>query len=326
MSRLALADRKQIRAIYAESHRLWGAGLSLRDYTELWYELNEVPWAKRHARFVVWLDDRGHVLSSLKIYRPRVRVGGRATRCSVLGAVFTPRARRGQGHATRMLETVIDRGRRSGERLAMLFSDIGTGYYESLGFVALPADEHWGPIPRRPGEVPGDWGVRASRPEDLAEIRDAHHASCLRRPLALLRDEDHWEFLLRRTTGFFKRLRDPAVHAHCRVVTRREQFLGYLITVEGRGDWSVREFGAVGGDPQTTASVLRAGAAHALRAGLRRFHGWIPPEIQIRLADWELKSQKRPRAIPMVLVRDSSIVPDRLADPERAFLPYLDQF
>ena len=90
MPTLAEADRRQVLEIYRQSHSLWGIGLSPADYVALWDDISATEWARRNAEFLVWGDGSGRILSSLKLYRPRVRVLGREMRAAVLGAVFTP--------------------------------------------------------------------------------------------------------------------------------------------------------------------------------------------------------------------------------------------
>jgi predicted N-acetyltransferase YhbS len=326
MQRLALADQAQVESIYRESHALWGAGLTFRDYREMWDEISRTPWAVRNAAFHVWRDDDGPVLSSLKLYRPLVRIGGTNARCSVLGAIFTPVARRGKGHASAMLRAVIRESRRRGDRLCLLFSDIGRPFYRALGFRSLPAEEHWGNLPPRGGCAAPGWRVRALRTEDLPLVRQAHEASSLRRPLALVRDATHWDFLLARSDSFFRRLRDFRVRPRFLAAIRGERVCGYLISVEGQGEWNLREVGSIDGDPATLAAIFRTGARRARGRGLRRFYGWLPPELVPQLDDWSLHAQHRRRALPMVRLLDPTIDLDRLRDPQTAFVPYQDQF
>jgi GNAT superfamily N-acetyltransferase len=326
MPKLVLASTTQIEAIYRESHALWGAGLHLRDYTALWNEISNLPWAARHARFHAWQADDGQVLSSMKLYRPLIRVAGETARASVLGAIFTPLARRRNGHASQMVRHVIQCCRQRGDRLCLLFSDIGPAFYTELGFHALPAQEHWGRIPRNREAARPSLTMQPLSESEIGSVRQAHNDSCSRRPLALVRDEEHWEFLLARTAGFFRRLRDRMIGSRFSVVKRDGRFAGYLITVEGRGEWNLREVGAVGGDPETMVAILDLGAQRARGEGLRRFYGWLPPELPHRLENWEIRSQSRRRALPMVLPLSGSIRPELLQDPETAFIPYQDQF
>jgi len=326
MPRIERATDRQVAEIYGESHALWGTGLTLTDYRALWDEISRLPWAARHAEFLVWREPAGPVLSSLKLYRPLVRAGGRTARASVLGAVFTPRARRGQGHASSMIRAVLKTARRRGDPLVLLFSDIGVAFYERLGFLPLPATEQWGRIPRSTGPHAGRWELRDAIGTDLEEILKAHQASCLRRPVAVIRDAEHWEFLRARTASFFSRLDEPELRPRFLSLGRGGRFEGYLVTVEGRGEWSVREVGARDGDPATMAEVFGAGARRARAAGLRRFCGWLPPELPPRLEGWRIDSQPRRRALPMVRVLDPALDAARMDDRRRGFFPFQDQF
>ena len=143
MTRVQIADSAQVEAVYRESHPLWGIGLSPTDYRRQWDDLCGTTWARRHARFLVLVDGENHVLSSLKHYRPLMRIVDEVRRVSVLGAIFTLRAHRGRGHGSRLVRAVLEEARASGDPLALLFTDIGTEYYEKLGFRALAATEQW---------------------------------------------------------------------------------------------------------------------------------------------------------------------------------------
>jgi predicted N-acetyltransferase YhbS len=325
MPSLALAQREHIDLVYRESHALWGVGMSRRDYRRLWDEVSSTPWARRHARFYVWLGSGG-VLSSLKLYRPKIRLGGHVGRASVLGAIFTPRGRRRRGYAADLVRGVLDRARESGDALALLFSDIGTGYYEAFGFRTLPAEEHWGVLPSRGISAPTAWTLRPATEEDTDRIRRAHDDTGRHRAIAVVRDAEHWHFLSTRTQRYFERLRDPSIRQQVRVATEGGRFVGYVTTVEGRGEWNVREVGVLGGDVEDAAAMLRLGAAGARRAGLRRIYGWLPPELTARLPEWRLRTAARRRAVPMILPLRSGLELQRLVTPSDCYIPYHDQF
>jgi predicted N-acetyltransferase YhbS len=324
MSRLAVAQQSQIDAIHRESHALWGAGLSLGDYGALWAEVAGTPWAIEHARFCVWLDEEGRVLSSLKLYRPLIGLQSEVRRGCVLGAIFTPRAERRRGHAARMVRRAVDDARREGACVAMLYSDIGVEYYGALGFRALPAEEQWGSLTRQRAEA--GLRLRDMAPDDLPTVRRLHDEFCRGRSIAMVRDPEHWEFLRVRSAGYFSRLADRDIRQRWRVAERDGRVVGYLIAVEGRGEWSVREVGAESGDPGVMASVLRAGAFDARRSGLRRFYAWLPREVISLLSDWEIRSQPRRRAVPMILPLEGRIDLGALGTVSAAYLPYQDQF
>ena len=326
MSQLALAREEQVDEIYRQSHRLWGAGLCYEDYRGLWDDVTRTPWAQRHVRFQVWADARGRILSSMKLYRPRVRWFGRTTRAAVIGAIFTPESRRRRGHASRMMRAAIEEARGRGDGLALLFSDIGSRYYASLGFRELPAQEQWGRLPA-PGNGSGTrWELREMSETDFAAVVAAHDGFCRKRPIAVLRDVEHWRFLRARSERFFERLGDPSIRQQFRIALRDGRFAGYLISVEGGQEWNVREVGAVAGNPVGMAAILRLGADRARRDGLRSFYGWLPPPLLDHLDGWNVRQRARSRALPMVLVLGDDVEPSTPTTPGAAYLPFQDQF
>lgn len=326
MSILSVARPSQIEAVYRESHALWGAGLSSVDYLAMWDDLSATAWGRRYFRFLVWHDERGGVLSSMKLYRPGVRVFGRTRRACAIGAVFTPREQRGRGHAAAMLARVLEEAREAGDGPAILFSDIGTGYYEHLGFHALPAEEAIGALGRAVGRPPAGWTLRPMTPEDLDAVRDAHDAWCADRPLAFLRDQAHWRFVIERARSYFARFDGSGLERRYRVALRDGRFAGYVVSVESAGDWDLREAGAPGNDPEAIACVLRTAAFEARSAGMRRVFGWIPRGWAALVPEWRLKFDARLRAVPMICPTDGPLDVAALADGEAAFIPYLDQF
>jgi len=304
---------------------VWGAQLRFEDYRGLWDDVGKTPWCVRHARFYVWVDERGSVLSSLKLYRPRFRVLDRSGRACVIGALFTPAANRNRGHASGMIGEVLRQARKHGLEFALLFSDIGTSYYEATGFRPLAALEQSGALPAI-SRRPAGWTLRPVEDGDLGPIRHAHDQACDTRPIAMVRDAEHWRFLQVRSASFFRRLGEPRLRQRFQVALRDGRFAGYLVTVEGRGEWNIREVGAVDGDPEQMAEILRVGAHGAGKNGLRRFYGWLPPELLPMLRDWKVRTRERSRSVPMLLSLAGGgrePAPELLA---QAYLPFQDQF
>ena len=153
-----------------------------------------------------------------------------------------------------------------------------------------------------------------------------HDAFCAGRPFAVLRDARHWEFVRTRAFSFFQRLGSVHVRQRWSVAESNGRIVGYLITVEGRGEWNVREVGAVGGGFEQMARVLRLAAVAAARSGLRRFYAWLPRELLEHLANWEIRSSSRRGAVPMLLSLDGMTEIPALQVPGAAYIPYQDQF
>ena len=110
------------------------------------------------------------------------------------------------------------------------------------------------------------------------------------------------------------------------VALRHGRFAGFFTAVEGGGEWNVREVGAVGGDPQAMATILRVGAAAARRMGLRKFYGWLAPDLIDQMSDWRMQVTERRRAVPMILPLEASLDISELRTPQGGFIPYQDQF
>ena len=139
--RLVVADGAILDQILAESHGIWADGLSRKAYLQYNLAQLRTPWGARCLRRYALVDPSGAVLTSAKRYDLRARVDGRDVAAIGIGAVFTPHAQRGRGHAAAIVTRLIDDAARDGAELAILFSEIGPAYYERLGFRTVPRRE-----------------------------------------------------------------------------------------------------------------------------------------------------------------------------------------
>ncbi len=316
----------QIRSVLQESHSLWGAGLSVTDYVEMWEELADSRWGRAWYSWRALVDDDDRVLTTLKLYRPLLRLGETASRCATIGAVYTPRAFRGRGHAAALISATCDEAGRRGDRPAFLFTDIGTDYYRALGFTPLPGEDALGSLAGAAARAPKGVTFRSMTADDLDAVAKAHDASTPARVLAVLRDRDHWEFLLLRAASFFRRLDRSGLDRRFMIALESSRPIGYVIAVVGPGEWNLREAASYDGDPATLARILAAGAADAAAASATAVWGWIPRDVWPLVPGWRLRSQPRVRAIPMLRRLGREEYPRGLDDAEAAFIPYLDQF
>lgn len=149
------ATPQQVAQVLTQTHALWGGSQPLEAYIERTRHLLDTPWGKANYRFVVGLDARGNIVTACKRYHLALTVAGAPMATVGFGAVFTPEAHRGRGHAAELLRVVMAYERACGTRLALLYSDIGTAYYERLGFSPLACDVAEaaampGPVPFEP--------------------------------------------------------------------------------------------------------------------------------------------------------------------------------
>jgi GNAT superfamily N-acetyltransferase len=324
--RFVVPTTEQVRSVLVESHALWGAGLSVADYVGMWEEMADLPWARSWYSWRALVDDAGSVLASLKLYRPELRLGDATGRAAALGAVFTPRAVRRRGHAAALIRAALEEAAQRGDRAALLFTDIGTEYYRGFGFAPLPCEDALGSLTGATSRATRGITFRRMTVDDLDPVAEAQRASAASRPIAVLRDRGHWEFLLLRAATFFRRLDGSDLTQRFMIAMESSRPIGYLVAVAGPGEWNLREAEAFDGDPATLARVLDAGAEKASAMQATTVWGWIPRSVWPLVSAWRLRAQPRLRAIPMIRALEGTVLPDRLASVDGAYIPYLDQF
>jgi GNAT superfamily N-acetyltransferase len=151
---------------------IWNEGLTRAAYGQWNLAQTKTAWGRDHLHRFALLDDSGNLLATAKRYRHDVRLDGRDGWMAGFGAVFTRESARGRGHATRLLEMLIDRERKDGALLASLFSEIGDEFYERLGFRTVPVDEVTVTVKRKDGSPA--MLVRSGEERDLANLSAMH--------------------------------------------------------------------------------------------------------------------------------------------------------
>jgi GNAT superfamily N-acetyltransferase len=184
--KLVLADETLRARILDHTFPIWNEGLS-RDAYAQWNEAQlRTEWGRARLHRFALLDESGGLLASAKRYRFDVRVHGRVGAMCGIGAVFTPPDRRGRGYASRLIELLLAQEQRDGVLMATLFSEIGTAFYERLGFAPVPIDEVSLVVTRK-GGAPAML-VRAGDDRDLATIAAMHNTRSSGARFALQRD------------------------------------------------------------------------------------------------------------------------------------------
>ena len=136
MAQLVTAEGPILDQILSETYEIWHQDLSRAAYGR-WYAAQiATAWGGGHLHLLA-LVDRDEVLASAKLYLFDATLDARPIRVAGIGAVFTPPARRGRGAARALMDHVLERAAADGADLALLFSEIGPGYYARLGFLAI---------------------------------------------------------------------------------------------------------------------------------------------------------------------------------------------
>jgi GNAT superfamily N-acetyltransferase len=185
MPALVRATGPLLERILDDTFPTWGEGLSRASYGRWNVAQERTEWGSR--RLARWaLVDRDELLASAKRYDLMCRIDGREVRAVGIGAVFTPPARRGRGHARAIIETICQRAKADGAEVALLFSEIGTDYYERLGFHVVPVTTVEIAVRRGPG-APAVL-VRAGEVQDAANVAAMYAQRATGFRLALLPD------------------------------------------------------------------------------------------------------------------------------------------
>ncbi len=183
---VVVADGPLLDQILGLTYEVWNEGLTERAYSQWNQAQIRTPWGRNHLQRFALVDDAGKPLATAKCYRYRVRLDGRAGWMAGIGAVFTPPLQRGRGYASQLIEQLIEASRRDGALFVGLFSEIGTSFYERLGFAAVPIDEVTIRVERKNG-APAML-VRFGDERDLPALEEMHRVRSSSVRFALDRD------------------------------------------------------------------------------------------------------------------------------------------
>lgn len=132
----------------------WGTRLTLDQYLAREVALRTHPWAR--DGMATWLlVDGDAVLSSCETFANLSSVGARDGVSHSIASVYTEPHHRGRGHATRLMDALVDHFRAEGAQSLVLFSDVGAPIYEKSGYRAVDAFDWL--LPPVDGAVDVDW-------------------------------------------------------------------------------------------------------------------------------------------------------------------------
>ena len=204
------ANDAEISTILGWTHALWGGGRTLEVYNDFTRGLLATEWGLARFRFILGVDARGEAVCACKRYEFDIWRGREAATAIGFGAVFTRPEARGQGHAAAMIRSLMQEAKSAGVAVALLYSDIGAPYYESLGFQALGGFEANAPA------LNGAQVFRAFTAQDGSLLPRWWEAMAVHpefQGFRYGRDERYWQYLGRRvgtTTWIYAPENGPA--------------------------------------------------------------------------------------------------------------------
>lgn len=258
------------------THPVWGEGLDRASYARYNAAQLKTPWGESNLRRVALLDEHGGWISTAKRYRLRVRVNGTEVPAVGIGALFTrPDARR-RGAAGELLRALMAEAEAEGARLALLFSEIGTRYYERFGFRAVPVTQTVLDLKRT--ATPPAIAMRSGEADDLASIAEMNGTQAEGFSFALSRSPEYIAFAITKK----RLLAASGLPGHRGVeffvVEEGGRAAAYAVVLAVGDYWMVTECGDRDPTGARAGALLEAMLARpTARAG--RLVAWLPPNF-----------------------------------------------
>jgi GNAT superfamily N-acetyltransferase len=279
------AEGRILEQILDATYDIWHEGLTRPRYGRFYHAQRLTTWGATHlSRWA--LVEGTDVLASAKEYALRGVLDGRVVDIVGIGAVFTPPARRGRGSARALIDRMLARAAGRGADLALLFSEIGAGYYARLGFTTVPtverivtvlvSDRHGAPAAM----------IRAGHDRDLDAIVAMNRVRAEPFRFHLERDRDLLTYAITK-----KRL----LAGFGRAGVRELQFfvteegttgVAYVVLSVRGGEWTIEECGDRDPTGARVGAILQALIARQPAEHHPTIRGWlpggfVPPQITI---------------------------------------------
>ena len=283
--RVVPAEGPLLEQILDATYSVWHEGLTRDAYSKWNLAQARTRWGAERLRRVALIDDDGRLLASAKRYLLDARLDGRDVRVLGIGAVFTPAEARGRGHATRLLELLMDEARASGAAAAMLFSEIGTAFYERLSFRAVPVDEVEIGVHLK-GGTPAML-VRAGHESDLPALAAMHEVRAAAARFHLRRDPAQIQFALARRRLLAGLGTPGARHIEFHVAEEGASAVAYVILSVDEHGWTLSEAGDNDPAGARLGAIFQVLAAREPSRPLPPIHAWwprafpAPPQLQL---------------------------------------------
>jgi len=239
--RIVPAESALLDEILDHTYTVWHEGLTRAAYGQWNAAQLRTPWGNRHLHRVALIGDEGTLLSTVKHYRYDIRLRGQEGWMWGLGAAYTPPAQRGRGYAGELIERLIRQARDEGALLAGLFSEIGSPFYERLGFHVVPFDEVTVTVTRKGGSPA--MLVRGGEERDLEAVAAMHAVRAADAPFVLRRDASMIQFALARKR-LLAGLGPPGLRqVEFFVAEEGASAVAYAILSENANGWTLEEAG-----------------------------------------------------------------------------------
>jgi GNAT superfamily N-acetyltransferase len=282
---LVVAEGRLLEEILDCTYPLWNEGLTRHAYAQWNAAQMRTAWGKAHLHRVALVDADGALLATAKRYRFTARAGGRTVPVLGIGALFTPEPLRRRTYATSLVERLVAEARDDGAQLAMLFSEIGTGFYERLSFRATVLDEVRIGVKLKDG-APAML-VRAGHESDLPSISAMHDVRSASARFALQRDPALLHFVLARRRLLAGLGRSDARQVEFHVAEEGASAVAYVVLSNDAHGWTLGEAGDRDPSGARLGALLQVLLAREPSQPRPVIRAWwprqfeVPPQLQL---------------------------------------------
>jgi len=134
----------------------------------------------------------GEVVSRIRLYERRIRLGNSIVRCGMIGDVCTHPDHRHKGYGSGCLRDAIDYFRTQGIHMSIILSGV-FGFYGSEHWEKFPMHSYTGPVEHLRVPVREIYHVRRfERDEDLHAVIRIYDEYCEGRSLTVVRSPEYW--------------------------------------------------------------------------------------------------------------------------------------
>ncbi len=222
----------------------------------------------------------GRIVSTLRIWERRLRVGSSSVRMAGIGGVGTHPDHRGRGYASALMRGTAEHMQQAGYDVGMLFSILPCSFYGKLGWGSLPME---GFQIRRgaPAETrPLSWEAEPfEEGRDLEQVATLYNECNADQSGTLVRPRSYWDTTPARLRGIL-----PTV------VARRDHGVGgYLNFDSVEGAAIVHEVASDQEDSGVLVSLVEALVQSCEDREIEEIHGEIPhthPFVHLILERW----------------------------------------
>jgi GNAT superfamily N-acetyltransferase len=318
--KLVVAEGALLEEIVRLTYPIWNEGLTTTAYAQWNAAQLKTAWGRQHLRRLALVSDEGRLLATAKRYRLDARLDDRDGWMCGIGAVFTPPAERGRGHATRILRLIAEQARQEGALLASLFSEIGTDFYERLGFQPVPLDEATVNVMKKGGSPA--MLVRAGVERDLESIAAMHDVRSAGARFKLRRSRSLIEYAVAKKRMLAGLGPQGLRQVEFFVAEEGASAVAYVLLSENANGWTLEEAGDRDPAGARLGGMLQVLAAREPSQRMPLIRTWWPRSFPVP-PQLELADCSDPRDVFMMRPLADVAIPSR---PDEVFYWRSDYF